>query len=272
MSYNVSDIERTSGNKKNSIEYFGSIIYKTGGVIEILLILFVWWFVFTQNETFGGFTRNEMITYILFGNMIGIVTSFFLQNLIVDEANSKKSDLLIYTPVKYFFRLFKNGLGRNFIPFLLMLTFHISALYFLQDSIATNSSFLHLLVITLMLALSFIVEFLLVYLSNLYIFWTIESDARRKFIIRIKKFLAGSYIPLSLLPFSVMFLGLIFPFAYSFFIPSELYLKKIDISYGVMGLFVQSFWIVLLYLLVKWKWRQKKNEEEPETDKIDINS
>lgn len=271
MFYNVSDIERTNDSKKNSMEYFGGVIYKTGGVIEVLLIIFVWWFIFTQNEMFGGFTRNEMITYILFGNMIGVLTSFFLQNLILEETSSRKSDLLMYTPIKYFFRLFKNGLGKNFIPFLLMIFFHISALYYLSNDIVTNFDLLYLVVIITMLILSFVIEFLLVYLSSLFIFWTIESEARQKFLVRIKKFLAGSYIPLSLLPLSVMYFGLAFPFAYSIFVPGELYLRKIEVSLGVKGLLVQCFWIVTLYIIVKWKWKKKKNEEEPVVDKISIN-
>jgi len=272
MEYNISDIERSNDGKKNSIHYFGTIIYKVGGTLEVALILFVWWFIFTRNEMFGGFTRNEMITYILFGNMVGIFTNFFLQNLILHETGSKKSDLMMYTPLKYFFRLFKKGLGKNFIPFFIMIFFHISALFYLQDSIATNFEFMYLLVIVLMLTLSFVIEFLLVYLSGLYIFWTIESDARQNFLIRIKKFLAGSYIPLSLLPVPVVYLGLSFPFAYSFFVPSELYLKKIDVAIGVRGLLVQIFWIIVLYTIVKWKWRKKRSEEELIIDKISINS
>lgn len=272
MDYNVSDIERTNDGKKKSIEYFGGVIYKTGGIIEVALILFVWLLVFTQNEKLGGFTRYEMIAYILFGNMVGVFTSFFLQNLILHEVSSKKSELMMYTPLKYFFRLFKKSLGSNFIPFLVMISFHITALYLLQNNIATNFEFNYLLVIVSMLALSFVIEFLLIYLSNLFIFWTIESGPRQKFLSRIKKFLAGSYIPLSLLPASIMYIGLSFPFAYSFFVPSELYLRKIHVSLGVRGLLVQLFWIIVLYSLAKWNWRKKKNKEEPALDKININS
>lgn len=272
MAYNISDIERPSDGRKKSIEYFGGVIYKAGGVLEVILILFVWWFIFTRNEVLGGFSRSEMIIYILFGNMMGILTRFFLQNSILEETSSRKSELIMYTPLKYFFRLFKKDLGKNLLPFFITIIFHIIALYFLSSNIAINLELNYLLVILLMLIFSFVIEFLLVYLSNLFIFWTIESEPRQKFLVRIKKFLAGSYIPLSLLPMSVLYLGLAFPFAYSFFVPAELYLRKIDVSLGAKGLMVQLFWIFLLYFIVKWKWRRKKNEEEPVVDKISINS
>lgn len=272
MNYEITDIERAQDTRKTAREYFSSVFYKAGGVIEVLLIIFIWLFIFSKSDTFGDFTRYEMVAYILFGNMIGVFTGFFLHNLAGSKAGNKKAELMMYTPIKYFLRLFTKGLGTNFIPFLIMIGSNIIALYFLQNKIATNFELSYLLVIALMLALSFIIEFLLTYLGILHIFWLIESEPRRKFLARIKKFFAGSYIPLSLLPWPVMYLGLIFPFAYAFFVPGELYLRKTDIKVGVYGLFVQVFWIIALYVVIKRKWRKQKAEIEPEVDKVSIDT
>lgn len=71
---------------------------------------------------------------------------------------------------------------------------------------------------------------------------------------RLKRFFAGGYFPLSLLPSGFVTVSFFLPFAYSIFVPAQLYLSKISPWIGLQGLGVQLVWILILALIIKLVW------------------
>ncbi|MDT8347532.1 MAG: DMT family transporter, partial [Flavobacteriaceae bacterium] len=51
-------------------------------------------------------------------------------------------------------------------------------------------------------------------------------------------------------------------FAYSFYVPTQLYLKNISFEQGLIGLLVQIFWIGFFYLVIKISWNKKFEEKK----------
>ena len=102
----------------------------------------------------------------------------------------------------------------------------------------------------MIIVLGFIFEFLLAFAAKSFISWSEESNYFLKIISRLKKLIAGNYFPLSLLSLSVLNLSLFLPFAYSFFVPTQLYLGKLSLDYALRGLLVQIFWILVLYTII----------------------
>ncbi len=250
--------------QKRGLFYYARVfIYKTSGILEVLAILLLWLIIFTNKSVLGGFTRQEIITYIIAGNLIGLISGYFLHRIIASDIYGQNSKLLVYKPIKYFFLILPKGFGRNFLPFIIAVIYHLLVLYFFLDYIVINFNILYLSVITAMIVLAFIIEFLLAYLLNLFVFWTLEAKGPYKILIRLKNFLAGAYFPLSLLPPVFVSVGLVLPFAYSFFVPMELYLKKIDLATGLRGMIVQLIWIGVIYALIQLTWsRQIKKKLE----------
>jgi ABC-2 type transport system permease protein len=259
--YKISSIENIN-KPKSFLKRIGVSLYNLGGLIELAFILFLWWLVFSKNDSFGDFSRNEMLTYLLFGNIIVLFSRYFLNRVMRDDLKNRKTDLFFYTPIKYFFKvILKNSFSR-IIPFLFAVFLHLLVLYFFKNNLILNYNPLVLLLIVVIVFFSFITEFLIAYLFRIDVFWSIDHPERAIFFSRIRKFLAGNYIPLSLLPLPFLYLGLIFPFAYSFFVPTEIYLGKISLKLGALGLIVQIFWVIVLYLFVKMRWRKRKDMME----------
>lgn len=94
------------------------------------------------------------------------------------------------------------------------------------------------------------------YLIGLVAFWTDEVDGLYATHERLRKIFSGGYFPISILPVFFVNLSYALPFAYSFFVPAQLYLKKIDLAAGIRGIFVQITWIIVLYFLSNWVWRR----------------
>lgn len=243
--------------KGSAWRYLSAFMYKIGSTLEILIVLLLWLLIFSNTSILKGFTREEIITYIIAGNLISLLTSYFLYRVITHDIVKGEAKLLVYQPVRYFLYILARGLGKNFFPFIMSAIFHIILLYFLLDSFVINLNLLYLGVILLMVILAFIIEFLIAYLLRLYVFWTIKSSQFYTVLMRIKKFLAGNYFPLSLLPPLFLSASLSLPFAYSFFVPMQLYLKKIDLGTGLKGIGVQFIWIILMYTFIKITWQKK---------------
>ena len=247
--------------KKNIFSYINLFIYKIGEILEIIIILSLWLYIFKNQTVLSSFTREEIITYLIFGNIIGIITGLLLKRILKHELISKNSKLIIQNPFKYIGTVFIKSFGINFLPFLAALIFDIILLYIFSGSFIINLDPLYLSIIVLMIALAFITELFFIYLVNLYVFWTIKSKNLYTILLRIKKFLAGSYLPLNMLSPTFLFASYMMPFAYSFFVPTQLYLKKIDITTGLKGILIQILWIIILYSLIQISWYKKQKSD-----------
>ena len=232
-----------------------------GGFLELLIVLGVWIYLFQSQKTLGGFTQNEIITYIIGGSIIGIFTSWLLQKLIAEDLRSEKSYLLIYKPIKYLFHVLTHGWAKVLLPFLTAAGLYAIVVLVFSDQFIINVNPITISIISTMVVLSFIVEFLLAYLIRLNIFWTIESDGLYRLLNRLKKLLAGNYFPLSFLPLLFVNISLLLPFAYSFFVPAQLYLGKISQAEAIRGLGIQVIWIVILFVAIQTAWIRMANKK-----------
>ncbi|RLC36482.1 hypothetical protein DRH27_05160 [Candidatus Falkowbacteria bacterium] len=244
--------------EKTSIWHrISDFLLNISNILEMLILILLWVLIFSNTGILGGFTRQEIIAYILIGNTIGLISGYFLHRLIAGDINDKSSKLLLYKPLKYFRHIMSASLGRNILPFAAALALNLLFLYFFLDTIPINIEIAYIFTIIIMIVLAFIIEFLIAYIAKLFIFWTIESGRQYRLIVRIKKFLAGAYFPLTLLPPALLSVSLILPFSYSFYVPTQLYLKKIDLHLGLQGLIVQIVWIMVLYAAIQIIWSQK---------------
>jgi len=75
--------------------------------------------------------------------------------------------------------------------------------------------------------------------------------------MRLKKILAGNYFPLNILPMAFVSISMFLPFAYSFFVPAQLYLNKINQAQAIKGIGVQIIWIVIFFIIIKIAWKKK---------------
>ena len=237
-------------------------MYKISSALEALILILLWIAIFSNKSAFKGFTLEEMITYIIAGSLIGLISRYFIYRIISHDLSNKDSNLLVDKPIKYFFHIIIKSFGRNILPFIISVALHFLILYFFLDSFIINLEAAYFAVIMLMVLLAFITEFLMVYLANLFIFWKFESSEFYNIVVRLKKILAGNYFPLSLLPAIFVNISLALPFAYLFFVPMELYLKKIDIAAGLRGLGIQILWIIFLYICIKFVWKNKFKKKE----------
>lgn len=232
----------------------------SGGVVELLLVVLLWLLIFNNLDNFGNYTFKEIITYILIGNAFGYMAGFAWGKIIKHDIGNPESKMLIHQPFNYLFKIIPGEIGKFLTTAALLISLNLFLLNLFFDTLPINLNATYLILILAIILLSFIFEFLLAYLIHLHVFWTIESPGAFRVIMKFRKMLAGAYFPLSLLPAILFKTSLFLPFAYSFYIPTQLYLKEINIKKGFDGIIIQLFWILVVYILIKITYNKKLNK------------
>lgn len=230
--------------------------FRFGAVLEILLIITMWMMIFKTQTSVSGLTRDEMISYVIIGNIITSFTRNLATDVIARDITDGSLSLFLIRPLSYFNYCFFREIGRTVLPLVVSLFFQILIIVIWFKAFIISPNFSTLLVIVPMVGLSFLIELGISFLAGLIAFWTDEVSGIFSIITTLKRFLSGSYFPLSLLPPLFTTLSFLLPFAYSFYIPTQLYLGKMSITQGLQGLAVQVIWIALLYGLIKLVWKR----------------
>lgn len=236
---------------------FTTLMFRIGEAAEMVVLILMWTAIYASGSgMIKGFTVNEMITYVLIGTLFSVAVRNFLPSLVSKDINEGRLSMFLVKPISYIKFVFFNELGRAALAIITSIVVQVLVILFFLDKFVLNTEPLYLLLIFAMIFFSFIIELLIGFLVGTIAFWTDEVEGVQATIDRIKKFFAGGYFPLSLLPATLATLSMYLPFAYSFFVPAQLYLKKIDLQTGLMGLGIQIIWIILLSLIVKFVWKK----------------
>jgi len=235
---------------------FTVIAYRIGEMGEIVVLILMWTAIYGTQEVIKGFTLPEMITYILAGNLFHVMVRNFLSTVVAGDIKEGQLSMFLIKPMSYFSYILAREIGRISLATILSVISQFIVISFFLNVFIWNFDSVYLLVIFIMLVLAFVTELLLSYLVGLIAFWTDEVDGLYRTIERVEKFFSGGYFPLSILPAGFVNASFLLPFAYSFYVPAQLYLKKIDLATGLKGILVQLAWIVLLYGLVRVVWER----------------
>ena len=238
------------------IHRFTIVAYRTGELFEIVFLLILWTALFKGRDTISGYTIQEMITYVLVGNLVSIVTRNFLTDFMTKEIKDGALSIFVVKPITYLRYVLVRELGRVSLPFLISLVSQIGIMLIFARQLVIHTSFVHFALFIVMVAFAFLIEFFISFLIGATAFWIDETDGLSQTIYRLKRFLSGGYFTLSLLPALYIQISLALPFAYSFYVPTQLYLQKLTLWQGLKGIGIQIIWIALLYLCIKLVWRR----------------
>lgn len=242
---------------------FSVTMYRIGEIAELLALIFMWTAIYAGGSgAIKGFSLPEMITYVLIGSLCSTITRNYLPSYISRDISEGKLSMFLVKPIPYIKFIFFNELGRASLSVFISVATQLVVISFFHGRLIFNNDPAYISLMILMIFLAYIIEWLIGFMVGLIAFWTDEVDGVYSTIDRLKRFFAGGYFPLSLLPPVAATLSTFLPFAYSFFVPAQLYLKKIDIHAGFLGITVQLVWIAILSILlgIVWKMGLKKYE------------
>jgi ABC-2 type transport system permease protein len=232
------------------------ISYRIGEMLEIFFLILLWSAIYSNQDQLKGYNLREMLTYILFGALISVIVRNWMSDVVARDIKDGTLSQFLVKPISYLRYMMFREIGRISLAFLMSVATQVAMIMAFADRFIFNTSPEYLLIIMVMVGLAFITEMFLSFLTGMIAFWTNEVDGIYATLDRLKRFFAGGYFPINLLPIMYVKISFILPFGYSFFVPAQLYLKKIDPITGLKGILVQIVWVVLLYFIIKLIWKR----------------
>lgn len=232
--------------------------YRLAEIAETTIMVSMWLFIYAQGATIiKGYDVNEMITYVLVGSLCSVITRNLIYGSISRSIERGDLSLFLVRPISYIKYNVYGEFGAVLLTMFAAILSQLCVMFFFFDKIIFNTDPVYLLLILGMLFLAFFIEILIGLLVGIMAFWTDgEVGGFHQLASVLRKFFAGAFFPLSLLPASLAFAGYYLPFAYSFFVPAQLYLKKIDLAMGLKGIGIQLVWIIILSVIVRIVWKR----------------
>jgi ABC-2 type transport system permease protein len=227
-------------------------------ILSSLIIVFLWMAIYRSagREVIGGYSVEQMVTYLLGG---GLINSFILTTAENPETSQNIQDgtlsTLLVKPVTSYGIWFARDLGSKAFLFLLGLAGYFIVFFFMKDYLLGFAGLIPLSFFLLSLILAALLQFFLFEALSLLSFW-VENTYGMRFTMRvIMEVLGGAIIPISFFPHLLEKIFLSLPFQFLIYIPMKIYLGKIPMSQVPLEMVKEVGWIVGLAVIngVLWK-------------------
>ncbi|MFI5346268.1 MAG: ABC transporter permease [Elusimicrobiota bacterium] len=231
------------------------IMDRIGGFAVILSLYSFWAALLGNKPSFLGYTRPEMLTYVL---VINILRSFVFTGRgwqLVGEISSGKISSYLVRPISYHGYALSLDLAQKTIhvvsAFLevALLAAIVRGGLFLPHDPATWVIFLVSAVLASLLF--FFMEFIVSSLA----FWTSESGGPLFCFELFLAFAAGAFFPLDVLPEGLRRALSATPFPYMVYYPARVFLEKVSLGEGLRLLAIESAWLAVFIGASVAVWR-----------------
>lgn len=225
--------------------YVGSVM----PFIRVFLAYALWKALFTGKTVIGGMSFEMMMTYYL-------ITSFLTRldqspNLVwdtADEIREGRFSKYMVRPISPLGHFLATSLARTLYILLVTLATVACLALILRRSLVAPSSLENLTGACLLGFMGLVFLCLLNYLTAMLAFKYNDITGWHLLKNNLVEFLAGTLVPLSLMPAWIQDGMRLFPFYYVHYLPASLYLG-LNTEQLVPGLIIMSLWIILLWLL-----------------------
>lgn len=217
--------------------------------IPLVITLLIWNAVYKSTIDINSISINSMIGYIIFANISYSIINFDAYEISSEIKNGDLNQYLL-KPIHYlkfkFFLFLSKAIFNFMIYFLPLAAFS----YFYSISLSKLAMFITLLFF------SFIISFLLNNILSLLSFWFLDVSALFSMLSFIISFLAGTLVPIDLMPDFLKQLSFYLPFRYlGYENASILFFEKSHNNFSTV-LVGGIIWIVILYTISRILWKK----------------
>jgi ABC-2 type transport system permease protein len=190
------------------------------------------------------------------------MANFGLEEVISSHIQKGELSNFISRPIDYINYIIVLSIGRASFTIGVAFLMNLLILFLFRSNFIFVKDIFIWLILVVMILVGYFIKLFISILVGFISFWTIDNAGMFYSISTLSKFLSGFYFPINILPAVFLNFSLALPFIYTFYFPAQLYLGKISIRQGLMGLGFEIAWLVILYLAIKivWKMGLKKYE------------
>jgi len=238
------------------VNFFMEIL---SGVMSSLILVLLWMAIYRSagREVIGGFSIEEMVTYLLGG---GLINSFILTTAENPETSQSIQDgslsNMLVKPMNPYWIWFVRDLSMKSFYLVLGFLGYTVVFFFFRQYLTPVASAVHLGYLVLSLVFAALLQFFLFEFMSLLAFW-VENTYGIRFVMRVVMEVAGgAIIPLSFFPGVLQQVFLALPFPFLIYLPMRIYLGKIPLESISWELVKEALWIGGLVVLNRMVWKR----------------
>ncbi len=236
--------------------------FRLGEFVQVAFNVIIWTAIFRSAAEVGGYDYPQMMTYIVVGYLFALLSDNYVYEANISRLihDGRLSNIMV-KPISFLGYIVSAALGRVSVT-IFSSSFMLLPIIIFWNRLLPPSGFLPVLIILAILIISYFVKLFLSILIGMIAFWFIQVSGFQSSFRQLEKMLSGSYFPINILPLIYVKISLFFPFAYTFFVPMQIYLGKMGILEGFISIGVISAWLLALYGIIKlvYKMGLKKYE------------
>jgi ABC-2 type transport system permease protein len=242
---------------QETLQRRSSLLMDRLGGFAILISLFSFWNALMGDKTeFLGYTRPEMLSYVL---LINLLRSFVFTGRgwqLVGEISHGKISSYLVRPLSYHGYALSLDLAQKTVHVVSavlevsLLALVIGGGLYLPRSPGTWALFM------ISALISSLVFFFMEFIVSSLAFWTSESGGPLFCFELFLQFAAGAFFPLDVLPEGLRKSLELTPFPYMVYFPARVFLEKVPHAEAVRLIGIQSLWLLLFLGLSAWVWKK----------------
>ena len=241
---------------KNAIAYkFDFIIWSLSNPVWLSVVYFVWKSIYTFSgvEVIRGFTFLAFLNYMVLASFVGTVTFNGVDKRVREDIRRGTLVKHMVRPINYFKREFYGILGYRSFAFLVQST---PLLIFAYVFFGLETTPIYLVLFLMSLVLAMILNFLFIFVFGLLAFWFTKIGGFVQIRDGMSIIFKGHLLPIAFFPLMLKKISILMPFQYIVYEPVQIFLQAYPIAHVLKIMFIQSSWIVLLYLLLIYTWKK----------------
>ncbi len=231
-----------------------SLVWFIGGTIIPLVMIALWLAAYRTVDRIGDYAVADMVNYYILFLVLNTLLTPHLEWAMGESIRSGAFSIHLVRPFPYHLwqlsaEVAYKGVRVVFLAPMLLLFF----LLFGQEMLGGFA--LRWEIAPILLAsmfLSFLLNYCLKLCLGLLAFWVGQTAGIIESYAVVTMFLAGSIVPLDLMPEAVERVTHFLPFRYLYFFPVQLLQGRLDFAAALGGLAIQAAWLLVCYLFVQW--------------------
>jgi ABC-2 type transport system permease protein len=219
------------------------IMDRLGGFAVVLSLYSFWSALLGDKPSFLGYTRPEMLTYVLAINVLrALVFTGRGWQLVGEISNGKISSYLV-RPISYHSYALSLDLAQKSVH-VISAFFEVALLAaFIRGGLYLPTHFTTWILFSTSAVLASLIFFFMEFIVASLAFWTSESGGPLFCFELFLQFAAGAFFPLDVLPEFLRRLLSATPFPYLVYFPARIFLEKVPLAEAARVLAIEAAWL-----------------------------
>lgn len=228
------------------------ILWRIRSVLQLLLVYFIWWTVFqNQNQVFG-YTQASILTYII---VAALIRAIILSSRVIDvsgQINEGTFSNFLVKPLNVIGYYFSQDLADKLLNITFVILEITALLIILKPPLNLQQNWDTLILFILATILGTVLYFNIAFIIGMLTFWIENAWAPIFLVGIILEGFGGGLFPIDIFPQTLVNILLLLPFPYLIYFPAKIYLGTLPVAEIIKGFVILSFWVgVGWYLMLR---------------------